>query len=185
MTAPLEEPDPPYAGLVTRTIALAIDSAIVSAVFAVSAVILGLAIRVVTPGENSIGLATVLEAVGAWWICMGAYLVGYWRLAGQTPGMRVMRLELTTMHGERLNARRGIVRLAGMVLAALPLLLGYALILVDDRRQGLHDKLARTFVLYADDDDRSLRLRRVERREPVTGPTSSRPASPRAGARGA
>jgi uncharacterized RDD family membrane protein YckC len=166
MTESLEDPDPPYAGLVTRTIALAVDAAIVTVVLAVTGVILGLAIRVVTPGENSVGAGAVLAAVGTWWIVMGAYLVACWRLAGQTPGMRVMRLEVVTTHGERLSVRRGIVRLAGMVLAALPFLLGYALILVDDRRQGLHDKLARTFVLYVS-EEQELRLRRVERHEPV------------------
>jgi uncharacterized RDD family membrane protein YckC len=30
----------------------------------------------------------------------------------------------------------------------LTLGLGFALVLVDDRRQGLHDKIAKTFVLY-------------------------------------
>jgi uncharacterized RDD family membrane protein YckC len=160
MTEPLEDAEPPYAGLVTRTIALALDSAIVTVVFTVTGVILGLAIRVVTPGEDSLSFAGLLATIGAWWIVMGAYLVGYWRLAGQTPGMRVMRLEVVTTRGERLNVRRGIVRLVGMALAAIPFMLGYALILVDDRRQGLHDKLARTFVLYVS-EDQEVQLREV------------------------
>ena len=45
-----------------------------------------------------------------------------------------------------------MVRLAGMVLAAIPLMAGYALILFDDRRQGLQDKLARTVVLYVPEE---------------------------------
>jgi uncharacterized RDD family membrane protein YckC len=40
----------------------------------------------------------------------------------------------------------------GMVLAAIPLMAGYAMILIDDRREGLHDKLAGTWILYAADD---------------------------------
>ena len=38
-----------------------------------------------------------------------------------------------------------------MVLAAIPLCAGFLLILVDDRRRGLQDVLARTVVLYAPD----------------------------------
>jgi uncharacterized RDD family membrane protein YckC len=37
----------------------------------------------------------------------------------------------------------------GLVLAALPLYLGFLWSLVDNRRQGLHDKVAGTCVVYA------------------------------------
>ena len=43
------------------------------------------------------------------------------------------------------------MRLVGMVLAAIPLCAGFLLILVDDRRRGLQDVLARTVVRYASD----------------------------------
>jgi hypothetical protein len=46
---------------------------------------------------------------------------------------------------------------------------GYALILVDDRRQGLHDKLAHTSVLYGEDANG----------EPLT-PTVAEPLPPAA-----
>jgi hypothetical protein len=39
-----------------------------------------------------------------------------------------------------------------MVLAAIPLMAGYALILFNDRRQGFHDKLARTTVIYVPEE---------------------------------
>jgi uncharacterized RDD family membrane protein YckC len=41
------------------------------------------------------------------------------------------------------------LRFAALLLAALPLLLGFALILVDPRRRGLHDRIARTVVVDA------------------------------------
>ena len=40
------------------------------------------------------------------------------------------------------------IRIIGMVLAAIPLFAGYLPILTNDRRQGFHDKLARTVVRY-------------------------------------
>ena len=43
-----------------------------------------------------------------------------------------------------------LLRLVGMVLAALPLFLGYLPILLRDDRRGLHDLLARSIVTYAE-----------------------------------
>ena len=49
------------------------------------------------------------------------------------------------------SLRAALVRLVGMLLAAIPLFAGFLLILVDDRRRGLQDRLARTVVRYASD----------------------------------
>jgi uncharacterized RDD family membrane protein YckC len=38
-----------------------------------------------------------------------------------------------------------------MLLAALPLFAGFLRILIDDRRRGLQDRLARTVVVYSSD----------------------------------
>jgi uncharacterized RDD family membrane protein YckC len=48
--------------------------------------------------------------------------------------------------------RRALLRFVGLTLAALPLFAGFLLILVDDRRRGLHDRLARTVVVEAGDE---------------------------------
>ena len=41
-----------------------------------------------------------------------------------------------------------MVRIVGMFLAAIPLFAGYLPILINDKRQGFHDKLAKTVVRY-------------------------------------
>ena len=141
----------PYAGLVSRSIAFALDGLLVTAAILVTGTTIGLAISLLVPGDThaDVGVGLVGAALGAWWLIMGLYLACFWILAGQTPGMRLMRLQVTTAEGGRIGPWHALVRLAGMVLAAIPLMAGYALILLDDRRQGLHDKLARSFVLYA------------------------------------
>jgi uncharacterized RDD family membrane protein YckC len=53
--------------------------------------------------------------------------------------------------GEPVHLWTAVVRLAGMLLAALPLFAGFLLILIDDRRRGLQDRLARTVVVYSSD----------------------------------
>ncbi len=51
-------------------------------------------------------------------------------------------------NGEKLSFWRAVRRAVGYALAALPLFLGFFWILMDDRRQGWHDKLADTVVVY-------------------------------------
>ena len=51
-----------------------------------------------------------------------------------------------------------------MILAAIPLLAGYFMVLFDDRRRGLHDRLARTVVVDASDTETPVNRRRARRR---------------------
>ena len=83
-------------------------------------------------------------------LALGVYLVSFWSLAEQTPGMRALGIEVTTSQGERLPLRRSLRRVVGMLLAALPLFAGYFLILLRDDRRGLHDLLAHSVVRYAE-----------------------------------
>jgi uncharacterized RDD family membrane protein YckC len=142
-----------YAGLVSRTLALALDTVLLTSAIVLVGTVVGLGITLVVPGDThvDVGVGLVTAAIGAWWLVFGAYLICFWTLAGQTPGMRLMGLRVTSVDGRSLRLGRALLRLAGMVLAALPLMAGYALILVDDRRQGLHDKLAHTSVVYGAD----------------------------------
>ena len=95
-------------------------------------------------------IETVLGAAGVWLMTLGIYLVSFWSLAEQTPGMRALGIEVTTNEGERLPLRRSLRRLVGMFLAALPLFAGYFLILLRDDRRGLHDLFAHSMVRYAE-----------------------------------
>ena len=62
-------------------------------------------------------------------------------------GARVMGIRVVCARGdEPVGVKASIVRLVGMVLAAIPLCAAFLLILVDDRRRGLQDVLARTVV---------------------------------------
>jgi len=76
------------------------------------------------------------------------YPLFFWTLTGQTPGMTLMGLRLVTTEGHYVSLGRSIRRLIGYVVAAVPLFLGFFWILVDDRRQGWHDKIAGTCVVY-------------------------------------
>lgn len=137
-----------YAGVVTRTLALALDGLVLSVGTAAVTGIVGLALSVFGERATDPETSAVLAVLGAWWLVAGVYFTAFWTLTGQTPGMRVLRLEVTAVGGGRVDLGRALRRLVGMVLAAIPLMGGYALILWDGRRQGVHDKVAGTVVRY-------------------------------------
>ncbi|MFL6110039.1 MAG: RDD family protein [Catenulispora sp.] len=142
-----EPPTPVYAGLVTRAIAFAVDAAIVNLVGLAVGVVVGLALSILnTPS----GTDDVLVAIGgvAFVIWTIAYFVAFWSTTGQTPGDRVMRIRVRRAGEESpLRPRWAFVRLVGLCLAAIPLLLGFLPILLNDRRRGLQDFLARSVVV--------------------------------------
>ena len=135
-----------YVGMVTRTLAFAIDAAIINAVAILVTAVVGLALSVIAVPE---GVRVVTLALGgmAYVVWNVGYFVGFWTATGQTPGARMLGFRVRTAQMERLSTRRALVRFAGVVLAAIPLFAGFLLILVDGRRRGLHDRIAGTVVV--------------------------------------
>ena len=142
--------DVQYEGLVTRSIAFAIDAAIIDLVAIVVAGAVALAVSVLSVPKDA--LDAVLIALGAalflgWSV---GYFVTFWSTTGQTPGSRLMRITVRSADdGSILRPRRAALRFAGLVLAAIPLLAGFLPILFDARRRGLQDMLAGTVVVEA------------------------------------
>jgi uncharacterized RDD family membrane protein YckC len=137
-----------YQGLVTRAIAFAVDAAVVNLVGLVVGVAVGLALSILTIHDS---LEVVLLAIGgaafiAWSV---GYFVVFWSTTGQTPGDRLMQIRVCREDGGTLEPRRALLRFGALVLAVLPLFAGLLTVLVDDRRRGLHDMLARTIVVRA------------------------------------
>lgn len=146
------------AGALTRGLAFALDVLIVNLVFSGLAAIVAL-IGSFFSGDagNVSGLALALGG-SAWLFLEAFYLVGFWSLAGQTPGMRFFGIKLG-IDGRGLPLRRSLRRLFGLALAAIPFGLGFLGILLDERRRGWQDRLAGVDVLY-------------EEREPAPAPWS-------------
>lgn len=141
-------PSGPYVGLITRLLAFGLDAAIVNAVAIGVAAVIALALSMFSlPHE----LRAVLIAAGgvAYVLWSAGYFIVFWSTTGQTPGNRLLRIRVRAAKGGALKPRRALLRFLGLTLAALPFLLGYMMILVDDRRRGLHDVLARSVVVEA------------------------------------
>jgi uncharacterized RDD family membrane protein YckC len=140
----------PYAGIATRGIALAVDAAIANGIVLLIAALLALVSSLVGDLRPQ-WLAAALAAAG-WAIAVGGYFVMFWSTTGQTPGMRLMRLRVTTPTGEPVHLARALLRLLGLVLAIIPLFAGFLPVLVDPRRRALQDFLAHTVVLHVEPD---------------------------------
>jgi uncharacterized RDD family membrane protein YckC len=135
------------AGAVTRTLAFALDALIVNIGFWGLAAIAAL-IGSFLSGDGG-GVSSLTLAVGstAWLALEGFYLVAFWSLAAQTPGMRFFGIRLG-VEGRGLPLRKSLRRLLGLFLAAIPFGLGFLGILFDERRRGWQDRLAGVDVLY-------------------------------------
>jgi uncharacterized RDD family membrane protein YckC len=137
-----------YGGLVTRAIAFAVDAALIDIAAVVVVAVVALALSVLHLSHTFDHVPEVIGGVAfvAWTI---GYFVGFWSTTGQTPGNRLMHIRVCDARGaEGLRLRRGLLRFLGLVLCAIPLFLGFLPVLFDDRRRGLHDRLARTVVVH-------------------------------------
>jgi uncharacterized RDD family membrane protein YckC len=169
MTAPRTGADPDgevqYGGFVTRTIAFAIDAALIDLAALIVAAVVTLVFSLF-PVSDDVHQAAVIAGGVLFVIWTVTYFVIFWTTTGESPGYRAMTLKLIRSDGSRLRPRHALVRLFGM-LVSFPLLWGYLPILVNNRRRGVHDRLAGTVVVTRSADapppDEARRLdRRVE-----------------------
>jgi uncharacterized RDD family membrane protein YckC len=134
-----------HAGAVSRLLAMAIDGVFVNLCFTALVAIATLADNVFGGGGNGAGIAAIAAGTVVWLGVGGLYLVAFWSLAGQTPGMRFLGIELEE---GRLAPRRSLRRLVGIGLSVLALGVGFLGIVFGAERRGWADRLASTDVVY-------------------------------------
>jgi uncharacterized RDD family membrane protein YckC len=76
------------------------------------------------------------------------YYLFFWTLLGYTPGKFLLGLKIVRRNGSKLGLGRAIVRFIGYWISIIPLGLGFIWIILDSKREGWHDKLAGTHVIY-------------------------------------
>jgi uncharacterized RDD family membrane protein YckC len=138
----------PFAGAATRAVALGVDAAVILLIFVSLAALVALVASLVGTLRPEWLVGTLLAA--GWALLAGGYFVMFWTGAGQTPGMRLLRLRVVGQEGRAPSLGRSILRVVGTFVAIVPLFAGYLPVLFDDRRRGLPDLLAGTVVLYED-----------------------------------
>lgn len=153
-----------YAGFITRYVAFLIDILLIAAVsftlitvtrvtlsfFGLDQILAQLAARLGIGGERA-AIGSALRwflTLACSFLVFGVYSILSWLLVGKTVGKALMGLRVLGLDGARITVKQALTRSIGYYLSALALLLGFLWVLVDDRRQGWHDKLARTVVVY-------------------------------------
>lgn len=144
-------PDPDraaYGGLVTRGLGFVTDLLLTQLVILILGGMIGLVTSIFGTLEPT-WLVGTLAGIGGF-LVVGLYFVLFWTTAGQTPGMRIMRLRV--LHDGRPPAFwRSVVRLVGIGLAIIPCFAGFVPVLFDPKRRGLQDYMAGTVVACEQD----------------------------------
>jgi uncharacterized RDD family membrane protein YckC len=134
-----------HAGAVSRALAMVIDGVFVNLSF--TAVVAVVTLVDSALGGSGDGASNFAIAIGSTaWLAIGSvYLLGFWTLAGQTPGMRFVGIRLSD---PRLPLGRAIKRLIGLGLSVVTFGLGFLGIVFGEQRRGWEDRLGGTDVLY-------------------------------------
>lgn len=134
------------AGLATRLVAFAIDFALLFAIYSLASGVIASVVSFAFGATLSLAGAIVLGVIA--YLVGGAVLVLFWTLGGQTPGMRFLSIRLTQDGSRDVSLGRAIKRLFALVVALIPLGLGYFWILRDPSRHAWHDTMTGTEVVY-------------------------------------
>jgi len=81
-----------------------------------------------------------------------AAVIFFWRFYGATPGKLAISAKIVDAHtGGAASTGRLVGRYFAYLISALPFFIGFVWIAIDRRKQGWHDKIAGTMVVYDDD----------------------------------
>jgi len=129
--------DPRYAGFWRRVGAAFIDSILFTLVFGM---LLGpeyMDAPLITPKGFFRGLVMLVVTVTLWVNFLG------------TPGKLLLGCQIVDADTfEVMTIKQAIIRFVSYLVSMLPLMLGFLWIAWDPRKQGFHDKIANTVVLY-------------------------------------
>jgi uncharacterized RDD family membrane protein YckC len=162
---PIEGRQGHYAGGVSRLAAFAADVGASWGLYTLGAAALNYAIQLVSGNDFSLThhQAVSLVVLVVWEFFYFSY---QWSLSGKTIGMALLGIRVVRTDGSPVGATQAIVRTLTFPLSFLFLGLGFLGILTNRDRHALHDRLARTAVVYSW-DARAARLRWLARKEPV------------------
>ncbi len=120
-----------YAGFFIRLAAALIDGTIL--------MVVGALLKKVLPFLGQPVFNTLLGAF---------YYIYLWvNMNGQTVGKRAMKIKIIREDGKPLTYQDAVLRYLGYIVSTIPLLLGYFWIIWDSKKQGWHDKIAKTYVV--------------------------------------
>lgn len=154
-----EEPAGPAPGVIfaphgERFAAYFLDGLVVAALYLLMSLVAFVPLLVVGRADGGrsddaagLAVAFILFFILAFGVAL-AYFPYFWQKSGQTPGMRLFRLQVVRdRDGGTLGWGAAWLRLLGLYVAATVFYLGFIWVFVDKRRRGWHDLIAGTVVI--------------------------------------
>ncbi|WP_081703124.1 RDD family protein [Desulfuromonas sp. TF] len=139
----------PKAGFWIRMIAAIVDWVLVTAVEVTLGLLLGLATARFDGGLNGSGqsmISIVIWLFGT--VLTVAYYVFFTGYCGQTPGKMALRIKVIRTNGMEIGYGKAALReVLGKFVSVILLGIGYLMVAFDLQKQGLHDKIADTYVI--------------------------------------
>ena len=136
------------AGLVSRGLAAVVDAGILNGAFFVVSGLFALVVSGIFQPQDGASAPTIVLGASAWLVAGATYLLTFWSLTGETPGMRFLDLEIEGDEDRGLGLRRSVRRLLGLILSIVPFGAGLWASLFDEQRRGWQDRIAATRVVH-------------------------------------
>jgi uncharacterized RDD family membrane protein YckC len=146
-----------YAGFTTRFVAFTIDLLLLAVAYTLGTAFVTGTIslfqldtfidRLVANNPQWQAIFATATAFISLMVVLG-YGVLSWYLTGETIGDALVGVHVVGPDGGRVSFSRSVWRIIGAFIAAVPLFLGFFWVLLDNRRQGWHDKIAGTYAVY-------------------------------------
>ncbi len=134
----------PKAGFWIRFIAYAIDGTIVGFIQLAIGWLFESLLFIMGEGQVALAFVSGLLALTISFV-YGVYFIGY---CGQTPGKMLLRIKVIRRDGATMTYGRAFVReVPGKFVSGILFGIGYLMVAFDSQKQGLHDKIADTYVI--------------------------------------
>ena len=124
-----------YVGFWKRVLASLIDSLVMLITYI---------IMEATVSEKDYPFLNPLIQILSFWAYTAVLQSSYWQA---TVGKKVLGIIVVDEYGDRLTLKRATGRFFAEILSALLLCIGYMMVGWTKHKQGLHDKIAKTFVI--------------------------------------
>lgn len=135
-----------YAGFWVRLGAQIIDLIILSIIgWIICFIILSLVSGDLNAEDYANFRGSLVIVVG--FILVVTYCIAFWVWRGQTPGKIAVGIKIIRTDTASIGLGRSILRYIGYIISGLIFMIGYLWIAFDSRKQGIHDKIADTYVI--------------------------------------
>ncbi len=91
-----------------------------------------------------------------------AYYLATWTKSGQTLGKMAVGIKIVGPDGQPPSGGKAVLRYLGYILNGILLSIGFLWAAFDRKRQGWHDKIAGTYVIYDDEEFSDVAAVRLE-----------------------